>query len=136
MSLIAFNSFKSLVGFNEFNSLLSFIEFIEFNSFNLFISLHGWMEFRLLHSSTSWLASDSSISPAVSAGLDKSESETTSNVKTCGVRADCVKFVIRGSVGAQGSTSVESVSEEVDRETSSESGKRWEAGAEEERLWR
>ena len=75
----------------------------------------------------SWLASDSSdssISVPVSPGLDRSESETTSNVNTCGVRDDCVRFVIRGSVGAQGSTSVESVSEEVDKETSSKSGKR------------
>ena len=130
---MAFVALMALMG-----SFVSFVSFVLFDSLNPFVSLDSAALpalLALLASFSRILSIPSLASSSGSSGLDRSESETTSKVNTCGVREDCAKLESRGNVGAEGGTSVESVSEEVDRETSSKRGKRWE-DPDEEQLWR
>ena len=130
MALMALMALMGSLG-----SFVSFVLFVSFDSLNPFVSLDSAALLALLASFSRILSIPSLASSSGSSGLDRSESETTSKVNTCGVREDCAKLESRGNVGAEGGTSVESVSEEVDRETSSKRGKRWEEPVEEQ-LWR
>lgn len=137
-SMKAFVSMALMALMALMGSFDSFVLFVSFDSLNPFVSLDSAALLALpalLASFSRILSIPSLASSSGSSGLDRSESETTSKVNTCGVREDCAKLESRGNVGAEGGTSVESVSEEVDRETSSKRGKRWE-DPDEEQLWR